>query len=122
VLADDVANAVHHRLSEIGLQRTLMPGFEGLEATHRRHDRVLHDVRGVVHAARTGRQPTVRPTAQRRNTPLQQPVKGLRVAPFCELEELDGRFRRQRLFARPRRRPEVTGHVKAAGPGNLLTG
>ena len=51
----------------------------------------------------------MRPAAQRRYTPLQQAIERLRVALFCELEELDGRFRGQRLLARPGRRPGVIG-------------
>ena len=102
VVADDVANAVHHRLAKVGLQRALMTGLEDLETPHRGDDRVLHDVRGVVHAASGRRQPAMRPAPQRRYTPLQQAVEGLRVALFCELEKLDGRLRRQRLFAGPR--------------------
>ncbi len=102
VVPDDIANAIHHRAPKIGLQRALMTGFEGLEMAHRGDDRVLHDVRGVVQAASRLRQPAVRPAPKRRYTPLQQPVEGLRVALFRELEELDGRFRRQRLIAGPR--------------------
>ena len=120
VLTDDVANAVHQRLAEVRLQGALMTGFEGLEPAHRGNDRVLHEVRGIAHAAGLRRKTAVRPTFQRRYTPLQQPVQARQLLrPPRERRHVGGQLRRYlgRRAADRRRGPVGGGRIAGASGG-----
>ena len=93
VVARDIANAIQDRLAQVGLQRTLMSKLEPVKLLDRGDDRVLDEIRGVLHAAGGIRQAAVRPAPQHRDQPDQQAVKRFPVALFDPVEQIDRRLR-----------------------------
>jgi hypothetical protein len=95
--ASDVADAIQNRLAQVGLERPLVPRLERIEPAHRRDHRVLHQIRGLEHAARRRRHPSVRPPPQRRDAALQQPVERRLVSQLGLVQQLNRRLGRQRF-------------------------
>jgi hypothetical protein len=74
-----------------------MPRLEGVEPAHRGHHRVLHQIRGLEHASRRCRHPSVRPPPQRGDAALQQPVERRLVSQLGLLQQFNRRLGRQRF-------------------------
>ena len=89
-LTNEIADAIHHRLAQVGLQRALIARFKGLEPPQRGNHGFLNEIAGIVHAPGRGRQPTMGPAAKRRDAALQQAIERGAVADLDQLEEVDG--------------------------------
>jgi hypothetical protein len=71
-------------------------GVEVLQMSQRREERVLHQVHGVLHSARGRREPSVRPSPERRQAPHKQHLEGLIVAVPHTFEQVERGFRIKR--------------------------
>src|SRR4029079_1120271 len=81
-----VAQSVHERLPQIGLESPFTPRFETLDPLERLEDRFLDQIRGVRDIAGPSRQASRRPPAQDRDlTGKQQVERGaIAVAGTCQ--------------------------------------
>jgi hypothetical protein len=84
---DVIANAVQHRLAQVGLERPLAADLERLQVLKRLEHRFLDNVMGVGEVAGPARQSSAGPAEQRRHAPGEEVVDGRAVACSGPLEQ-----------------------------------
>jgi hypothetical protein len=89
--ANLVANAVHHRLPEVGLQGPLPLGFEPINPVKRMEQGFLDKVLRVGQIARPPRQPALRPALKPGKVPREELVEP--PCPATALDEVERGFR-----------------------------
>ncbi len=99
--ANQIADPVDHRLSQVRLERPDRPMLEALDVFQYAQDGVLHDVLGVEAGAGVRRKPPARPSAQQRQRALEQHARGRAIAAPGAFEHVDRRFVR-RIVVRSR--------------------
>ena len=87
-----VADPVEHRLAEIRLHRADVTGLEDVDAAQHLEDGVLDDVVGVEVTARNRRQPTVRPSPEPGQAPLEKGFQRRGISLLRLDDELDRRL------------------------------
>ena len=95
-----VADAIDHRLSEVGLHGADVPRLEGIEPPQHVEHGFLNEVPGIEAAPCRGRQPAVRPAFQLRHAALQEGFDRLPVAGAGAHHQLDRRLVAEQRSAR----------------------
>ena len=90
--ANLVADAVHHRLAEVGLQGPLALGFEHINSVKRLEQGFLDKILRVGEVARPARQPPPGPALQPGKVPFEEPFERLPVAGAKALDEMKRGF------------------------------
>ncbi len=94
-----VADAVDDGLPQIRLHRSHMPWLERGQVPEHMQRRLLHQVARIETAACGSGQSAMRPSLQRRETPLEQGLHRRPVSAACPHHQLDGRFVAQERIA-----------------------
>jgi len=95
-----VPHSIDECLTEIRLQRTLVPRLEVVDVAEGLRERLLDQIFGVAKIASPSRETSTRPSPERASTPLNQIVERLRIALAGAAQQVRRRGKIGRLWFR----------------------